>query len=468
MILFIIPLASAFATGIQKVALSAAAASYLWSAFSNDYQTQWAVRNAVGGAFGFSPPEPWDVPNGQSPTAIYDIEWEAIQYFRGAPGRTVGGRIRSVRGAISAQQTVVDGDQRLFFSTGSGEKTAIFSANAVANQVIWNFSSVRVTPQPGYEEEDAAAPRAPYSPNPLLEAGILAPELNPEGFLEFQEEVDFEVPGGGIETRTQTFEVGRPKVLPGGFKIPAKTRITHPDGRSGEVELGVRFDLTPTRSNPASGADRRAPGTIPTPNWAINVPSPAPFEIAPGVTVEVNLLPPGLRVDVERIPLPAVPRPLQPGLELEVGYGDDWGSPRPVSPDPCPDPCPPAAGGGGDCPDPCPEQKELKNEERLIGVQVFVGFESLPRNVIEIYEEGESLFVPRLGWVTFLYLDAGGIEWRSPPVDIKRTRSFVPVPNGVEVAWATYEVHTIEGVYLSGATPVSATRQGRFFEYLEV
>ena len=52
-------------------------------------------------------------------------------------------------------------------------------------------------------------------------------------------------------------------------------------------------------------------------------------------------------------------------------------------------------------------------------------------------------------------------------MDIKRFRSFVPVPNSVDIAWADFEVHTIEGVHLSGATPVSAIRQGRLFEYLE-
>jgi hypothetical protein len=187
--------------------------------------------------------------------------------------------------------------------------------------------------------------------------------------------------------------------------------------------------------------------------------------------VEVNLLPPGLRVDIERIPVPAVPRPLQPGLELEFGYDDDWGSPRPISPDPCPDPCPPPSGGGGDCPDPCPdpcpEQKELKNEEKLIGVQVIVAFGDLPRNVIEIFEEGENLYVPRLGWITFVYTDDIGFDWRSPPIDIKRLNSFIPTPGDGNIAWDSYEIHTISGVNLFGDYPVRELRQKSVFEYQE-
>jgi hypothetical protein len=418
-----------------------------------------------------TPPEPWDIPNGQSSDAFYDISFSAKSWFQGNPDVTTSGSYTGVRGPISSGSAIEGDDVVLFFNTGDGRLTAVRSVNALVNDVHWVFSSVSVVPQPGYEAEDDDAPRAPYTPHPLLVNGRESPELNPDGFLEFEEDVDFDVPGGGTNTRRQKFELGRPKVFPGGFKIPGRTRVTHPDGRSGEIEVGIKFDLTPSRSVPASGADRQPPGTIPAPTWNINLPSPAPFEIAPGTTVEVNLLPPGLRVDLERIPLPIVPRPLQPGLELEFGYEDDWGSPRPISPDPCPDPCPPPSGGGGDCPDPCPdpcpEQKELKNEERLIGVQVIAAFGDLPRNVIEIYEDGENLFVPRLGWVTFIYTDDMGFDWRSPPIDIKRLNSFIPAPNSSDVLWSSYEVHAISGVNLFGSYPVREFRQKNIFEYQE-
>jgi hypothetical protein len=176
------------------------------------------------------------------------------------------------------------------------------------------------------------------------------------------------------------------------------------------------------------------------------------------------LLPPAIKVDVPKIPIPGVPRTLRPGIELEFGFDDIISPPRKISPDPCPDPCPPP-GSGGDCPDPCPDPcpdiEKLQNSEQLVAVEVVLGFDNLPRNVIQIFGTPDDLFVPRLGWITFV----SGTGLKSPPVDIKYLESRIPVPARDAVEWESYDVYTVDGVFVVSATPVEELRPNLQYLY---
>jgi hypothetical protein len=469
---FVIPLASGYATALQKVAFGGAAASYIWSAFNGDYDNQASARMGLYQIFDEDTVNPWDYSNGQSSDAYYDIFYTFVRTRDDGSQTTGTGDDFNFRGPIDLQYEVTSNKQRWYFNYAGGTKS--YSLVSWTRLPVDGFSlsitSFSVVPRPGYEGlDESAPPRGFYVPSSEGAYSSGRNRINADGYLEQEETIVVGDGSGGTRSRTVKYEFGQPKPRPGGMEFPGKVRWEMPGGFPFDIGVKLDIDLSPGRSRTPVGVDRSAPGDIPRPEWRINLPSPAPLEIAPGVTVELDLLPPAIKVDLEKIPIPGVPRPLRPGVELEFGYDDDFSSPRPISPDPCPDPCPPS--GGGDCPDPCPdpcpEQKELKNEERLIGVQVITAFGDLPRNVIEIYEDGENLFVPRLGWVTFIYTDDMGFDWRSPPIDIKRLNSFIPAPNSSDVLWSSYEVHVINGVNLFGSYPVRELRQKNIFEYQE-